>query len=243
MNFIKIQTRAILPPKDDIYLILDKYLPKLHEGDVVFITSKILSIHQGRCKLIGEVKDKDKLVISEADYYIPRSQIPNGYVVLTLKEHTLIPTSGIDESNANGYYILWPEKLQPLLKDIQTYLRKKHKISKLAVIATDSHTNPLRFGITGISIGFYGMKPLFDYRGQKDIFGRRLKMTQTNIVDALSSFAVMLMGEGNERTPIIVGRGVEHIEFANKDYYKSFVIPPENDIYYPLLKAFKKRKV
>jgi F420-0:gamma-glutamyl ligase len=45
MNFIKVKTGSILPPKDNLYPILDKYLPKLKEGDVIFITSKILAIH------------------------------------------------------------------------------------------------------------------------------------------------------------------------------------------------------
>jgi F420-0:gamma-glutamyl ligase len=107
MNFIKIKTRAILPPKDAIYPILDTYVPKLKEGDVVFITSKILAIHQGRCLLNGDVKDKDALIVSESDRYIPRSEVPHGYAVLTLKDYTLIPSAGIDESNANGHYILW----------------------------------------------------------------------------------------------------------------------------------------
>lgn len=49
MKFIPVKTRRVLPPKDDIYPILDDFLPKLREGDIIFITSKILAIHQGRC--------------------------------------------------------------------------------------------------------------------------------------------------------------------------------------------------
>ena len=232
----------MLPPQDNIYPILDRYLPKLKEGDVVFITSKILAIHQGRCLLISDVKDKDALIVSESDRYIPRSEVPHGYAVLTLKDHTLIPSAGIDESNANGYYILWPTDTQQLLKEICLYLKRKHKIRKLAVIATDSHTTPLRYGVTGISVGFFGLEPLFDYRGKKDIFGRALKMTQTNIVDALSATAVLLMGEGNECTPILIGRGLDFIKFTTKDRYQTMVIDPEEDLYFPLLKVFKKKK-
>jgi len=59
MQFIPIKTRAMLPPKDDIYPIFDKYLPPLQNGDVLLITSKIVSIHQGMCLKISDVKDKD----------------------------------------------------------------------------------------------------------------------------------------------------------------------------------------
>jgi len=241
MKFIKIKTRALLPPKDDIYPILDLYLPKLHEGDVVLITSKILAIHQGRCLPIGNI-NKDDLIFRESERYIPRSKVPHQYVILTVKDYTLIPSSGIDESNANGHYILWPKNTVKLLKEIRAYLKKKNKIKNLALIATDSHTTPLRRGVNGISIGFYGMEPLYDYRGKKDIFGRKLKMTQTNIVDALSSMAVFLMGEGNERIPIVIIRGLGNIKFTAKDTYKKLVIPPSEDIYYPLLKSFRSKK-
>lgn len=240
MNFIKVKTRPLLPPKDNIYGVLYKHLPKLKEGDVVFITSKILAIHQGRCVKIGPKINKDKLIIHEADRYIPRSKSPGNFL-LTIKDYTLIPSAGIDESNANGHYILWPKNTVKLLKEICQYLKKRHKIKKLAIIATDSHTTPLRWGVTGISTGFFGMKPLYDYRGKKDIFGRKLKFTKTNIVDALSATAVLLMGEGSEQTPIIIARGLDFIKFTNKDRYKDIVVDPEEDIYSPLLKVFRRK--
>ncbi len=240
MDFIKVKTRPMLPPKDNIYGLLDKYLPQPKEGDVIFITSKILAIHQGRCVPIGDQVNKDNLIIDEADRYIPRSKSPGNFL-LTIKDHTLIPSAGIDESNANNHYILWPKNTVKLLKEICEYLKKKHKIKKLAVIATDSHTTPLRWGVTGISTGFFGMEPLYDYRGKKDIFGRKLKFTRTNIVDALSAMAVLLMGEGAETTPIVIARGLDFIKFTNKNKYKDIVVDPEEDIYSPLLKIFRRK--
>jgi F420-0:gamma-glutamyl ligase len=232
----------MLPPKDDIYPVLDKYLPKLKEGDILFITSKVLGIHQGRCTMINEETNKDDLIKEESDYYISRENIPNGHVVLTMKESTLIPSAGIDESNGNGYYVFWPENSAALAKEICRYLKKKHGIKKLAVIVTDSHTVPLRYGVVGISTGFFGLEPLYDYRGKKDIFGRKLKCTKTNIVDALATMAVLLMGEGKEQTPMVVLRGATFVKFTNKDTYNELLIPVDQDIYYPLFSVFKKNK-
>jgi dihydrofolate synthase / folylpolyglutamate synthase len=241
MKFIKIKTRKILPPKDDIYPILDKYLPKLNEGDVIFITSKILSIHQGRCVKNAKCKmQKLKLIKQEADYLLPKNIVAGSEIILTIKDNTLIPSAGIDESNANGYFILWPKNINRTLIEIRKYLLKKYRLKKLAVIATDSHTTPLRWGTQGISVGFCGLEPLYDYRGKKDIFKRKLKYTQSNIVDALSSMAVLLMGEGSEKTPVVILRGAKFIKFTNKDTYKKFIIHPKKDLYYPLLKIFKK---
>ena len=240
MQFIKIKTRPILPPQDDLYKILDQYLPPLQNGDVLVITSKILAIHQGRCVKISPEVDKDKLILQEADGHIPRSRVPDQMVILTLKGNTLIPTSGIDESNGNGYYVLWPEKIQELCEEIWQYLKNKNNLEQLGIITTDSHTMPLRYGTVGTAIGFFGIEPLFDYRGKKDIFGRELKMTQASVVEGLAATAVMLMGEGAEQTPMLLFRGLNFVQFTDQDVYAKSVIPPELDIYKPLLDAFQK---
>ena len=206
MKFIPIKTRPFLPPKDSIYPILDTSLPKLRDGDVLFITSKVLAIHQGRCVKIkpGAVGQKEKLIKREAERYTPSHLRSWRNLYLTIKGHTLIANAGIDESNANGYYILWPRRPSALAKEIRAYLCKKFKIKNLAVVVTDSHIVPLRHGTLGISIGYYGMEPLYDYRGKPDIFGRIIQHTSKNIVDALSTMAVLLMGEGDERTPVLL---------------------------------------
>lgn len=226
-----------MPPKDDIYPMLDKL--KIKNDDVVFITSKILAIHQGRCIKISPKIDKDKLIKQEAEKFIPRQKNPGNFL-LTIKNYTLIPSAGIDESNANGHYVLWPKNPSVAAKEICNYLKQKNKLKKLAIIITDSHTAPLRYGVTGISIGFYGMEPLADYKGKKDIFGRKLKFTQANIVDALSAMAVLLMGEGDERTPMIILRGAKFIEFTEKETHRKLVIQIKKDIYSPLFSLFKK---
>ena len=241
MRFIKVKTRVMMPPKDDLYAVMDKALPKLREGDIILITSKVVSIHQGRCVPTAHVPDKDALIIKEAEQYIPRHKVPGQWAVLTIKRHTLIPSSGIDESNANGHYILWPRHINETAREIGQHLRKKYGLKNLGVIITDSHTVPMRWGVIGISIGFWGFNPLKDYRGTRDIFGRRLEMTQANIPDALSAIAVMLMGEGNERVPIVIARKVPGVRFTARNYYRDFVIAPKTDLYGPLLKVFKKK--
>jgi len=231
------------PPKDNIYNLIDMSLPKLAEGDVIFITSKIVSIHQGRCVAKSKLKNqKLKLIRQEADYTLPHRTVNGSDIILTIKDFTLIPSAGIDESNANGYIILWPKSPNKIARDICLYLKKKYKVKNLAVIITDSHTTPLRWGVSGISIGFFGLEPLYDYRGKKDIFGRELKFTQTNIVDNLSGMAGLLMGEGNERKPIIILRSAKFINFTNKPTHKKLAIEPKKDLYYPLLKIFKPNK-
>lgn len=239
MQVTPIKTHKINPPQDDLYKILDQYCLRLKEGSILLITSKILSIHQGQCLASKNIKNKDKLIKEEADIAINRKECPGKYAILTIKNNTLIPSAGIDESNANGYYILWPKSPEKEAKKICKYLKKKFKIKKLAVIITDSHTTPLRSGTIGIAIGFYGLKPLRDYRGKKDLFGRKLKVSQVNIVDSLASIATLAMGEGKESTPLALIQDAK-VEFTAKETFKDLFIPFKEDIYYPLLKHFKK---
>ncbi|MBI5466312.1 MAG: coenzyme F420-0:L-glutamate ligase [Candidatus Kerfeldbacteria bacterium] len=237
MRLIPVKTRVLKPPRDDLYGVLDEFLPKLQEGDVLCVTSKVLSIHQGRCVAITPAVKKDELVKQEAEYYLPGTTNQAG-VPLTIKEHTLIPSAGIDESNAAGYYVLWPQDAFGAAREICQRLKQKYSLPKLAVIITDSHTIPLRWGVVGISIGWWGLNPLRDYRGLPDIFGRKLTMTQSNVADALAAAAVLIMGEGDERQPLVVVRDASFVEFTERDMSQEFVIAPEFDLYAPLLKVF-----
>ncbi len=79
-----------------------------------------------------------------------------------------------------------------------------------------------------------------DIRGQKDIFGRPMKVAQVDVVDGLTGMAVLLMGEGAEQKPIVVLRGFQGIKFNAKASMQDFKISPEDDLYGPLLAVMKK---
>lgn len=239
-EFIPIQTRIVQPPKDEIWDILDQ-LPPLHEKDILFITSKILAIHQGRC-VPCEGTSKTPLIEQEASYYLPYTH-PEGYDVhLTITDNILIAAAGIDASNANDHYILWPKNVDALCAQIREYLCRKNHIQHLGIISTDSHTTPLRYGVMGLATGLSGVEPIKDVRGQKDLFGRPLKITQIDQVDALAAMAVLLMGETNECTPIVLLRGYDRIVFNPAANMQNFKVPPEIDLYTPLLSVIPKNK-
>lgn len=244
MRFIKVKTRPLLPPKDDIYKVMDKFLPRLREGDILVITSKVLGIHQGRCVPIikDTPEEKNRLIMKEAEWYIPPKKLKGAHWHLTIKDKTLIADAGIDKSNGRGYYILWPRNTQKLLKEIRAYLKKKFKLKKLGVIAVDSHLIPLRTGTMSISTGFTGFEPWHDYRGKPDIFGRKLQYTRRNVVDSLAALSGLLMGEGREKTPMLIIREPEFVQFTDKNTYRKLSYPLKQDIFYPLLKVYRRNK-
>jgi len=241
-----IKTRPLIPPQDDLLSVIKQSFLKfkLKEKSIIVITSKVVSIWEGRCVKISKKINKEKLIKKEADLYIDRKKVPGEYVMLTIKDNVLIPTSGIDESNANGYYILWPEKPFLSAQKIYNFIKKEFKLKDFGIIISDSHTTPLRNGIMGIGISYYGFYPLRDYRGKKDIFGRKLKMSQTNIVDSLAASAVYLMGEGSEQSPIAIIEDVGDINFKINKIKKPDLlqINIDQDIYAPILKSVKWKK-
>ena len=231
MEFLPLKTRRFLPPKDDLYELLNSSLPKLQNKDLLFLTSKIISIGQGRAVPAKSMAQKMKLIKAEADAYFPRHL--HG---LTLKDQTLTPYAGIDRSNANNHYVLWPKNPPLVAKTIYNYLRR-HQVKNLGIIIIDSFCLPLRWGHMGISIGFYGFHPNRPYNGQPDIFNHTIIQANSNLIDALSAFAGILMGEGNEQTPLLLTRGCDFIKFTDKNTLSELKIPAgQVDLYSPLLK-------
>lgn len=241
-----IKTRKFLPPKDDLWELLSN-IKSLKENSVVAVTSKVVSVGEGRCIPVEKYPDKDELVIQETDKYLPRNMAPHGLVMHTIKNNFFVASAGIDESNGAGYYILWPQDPQKSAKKIWEFLRKKFSLRNLGVIITDSRLTPLKRGVVGIAIGYFGFKPIRDYRGKKDIFGREFKMETSNLPDSLATAAVLEMGEGEEQTPLSVITDVPYIEFVKSlskekigDF--SFKIPEKEDIFYPLFSSVKWKK-
>ncbi len=238
MIITSIETHKVTIEDKDILKFLDKYIQGLEENSVLAITSKVVAICEGSVVAAGEI-DKDKLIESESQYYLPRQENPYN-VALTITENNLIASAGIDESNGNGFYILWPKNPQQTANEIRAHFRKKFKLKNLGVIITDSRTTPLRWGITAIAIGYSGIKPLKNYIGKPDIFGRNLLFTKMSIIDNLASAAALVMGEGNEQTPLAVAADLPQVEFVDenptKQELKDLKITMEEDIYAPLLK-------
>ncbi len=222
MKVTAIKTRVFLPPKDDLLSFITESFSriKIKEESIIVITSKIVAIGEGRCIKIGPESNKPALIKKEADFYIDKNKVSGKISTLTIKDNILISSSGIDESNGNGYYVLWPQKPFAVAKKIYRFIKKEHRLKKFGIIISDSHRIPLRSGIMGIGLAYYGFYPLRDYRGKKDIFGREIKFSQTNIVDSLASAAVFEMGEGNEHMPIAVIENARDIDFTNADFSK-----------------------
>jgi len=247
MKIEAIKTRPFNTPKDDIFPELEKILPELKENSVLVVTSKVIAINEGRCVPVEEFPKKDELIILESDFYIPRDRTPYGTAMHTIKDGRLIRSSGVDESNADGYYILLPKEPHKSAEELLSFVKDRTIHKNLGVIITDSISSPLHRGALGTTLAFSGFNPLKDYRGKSDIFGREIKWSQANIADALSSSAVLEMGECDEIKPFAIVSDLSAEIFDTSKYdtskeFSSFEVPLEEDMFAPFFTALKWKK-
>lgn len=231
-----IKTHKITTKDTDICAILDTYITHLTEKTVVAVTSKIVSITQGRVAPL--TNDKHLLIEEESHLYLPRSSSKYD-VQFTIKNSMLVASAGIDESNADGQYVLWPKNPQESANKIREYLAQKFELKELGVIITDSKTTPLKWGVTGMSIAHSGFVALKNYMETPDVFGRPFHFEKLNLADSLAAAAVLTMGEGAEQTPLALVTDIPQLTFQDRnptdDELTSLIISPEDDLYAPLL--------
>lgn len=202
MTTIGVETELFHPGQSLVSFIVKSVPVSLtQEGMVLAITSKIVSLAEGAVQK-RDARSKREIVEAEADQFLGETAAG---VSLTVKHGILIPSAGIDESNSeSGDYILFPKNPYLSAEKLQKELREIWKLSKLGIVITDSHVTPLRLGVTGIALSHSGFKATRDYTGEKDLFGREMRMTQVNVLDSLATAAVFKMGEVAECCPLAV---------------------------------------
>lgn len=232
-----IHTRKVLAGACTITELLDEALTAMPDQSVLVVTSKIVSLCEGRIQKIPGT-DLPTLVREEAEWVMPYVEAQHGYT-FTIAHNMLTPNSGIDESNANGAYVLWPKDPQASANQIRRYLVERFKLREVAVIITDGNFLPLRWGAIGLALAYSGIEPVRSYKDKEDLFGRPLQLSRTNVVDSLATTATLLMGEGAEQTPLAIIEGIPNIRFVRRNPTPEEIAarhtPPSEDSFGPLL--------
>lgn len=239
MKVTSIRTCKVTPGSLSVEELLEQYLDSLEDCSILAIASKIVALCEGRCVPVHE-RSKDELVREEAELYLPAESNRYG-VALAIKHGMLTPNAGIDESNADGNYVLWPKDTQKTANDIRQYLMQRFGGTKYGVILTDSAPSPLRWGVTGVCVAHSGFEAVRSHIGEEDLFGRKLQFTKVNVANGLASAANLIMGEASEQTPLAVITDVPFIEFQDRApndlELQEQKIEIEDDLYGALLSA------
>jgi putative folate metabolism gamma-glutamate ligase len=241
MKITSIKTRIVEANSCKLIDLIAESISNVHENSVLAVTSKVVSLCEGNVAPLGN-GNKDDIIEKESDYYLPKSESKYD-IYLTIKHNLLVPSAGVDESNTNGYYVMWPVDPQNSANLCWQFLKSYYKLTNVGVIITDSTSSPLRWGVTGKCISYCGFKGLNSKIGESDIFGRKLRMTKINVADALATSAVLCMGESNEQTPLAIIEDLPFVEFRqyqpSDDEIKSMHINIKDDLYGQLLEGVK----
>lgn len=239
MNVIAIKT-PLIKAGDDLRQVIAASLPTLPERSILVISSKVISTSENRFvpKVTGEREEKYALVRQEADYYT-EPHASKYDLMLTIKNNWMFMFAGIDESNADGSYLLWPKDPQSSAAELWHWLREYYGVKEVGVTVSDSTSMPLNWGVMGHAIAYAGFAPLKSYIGKPDLFGRLMKMEQVNIMQSVTAAAVLEMGEGAESTPLGLVTNVKDIVFLDHsptaEELAALRIDIEDDAYAPIM--------
>lgn len=211
----------LIAPNDDIIQVIIDALKSAgitpQDGDVLVLAQSALSTAQGRLVDLRQIQPSPRAGDLASTFEMdPRfvqvimdhsDRVLGGMKKVLLCEinNILIANAGIDQSNAPSDHVI----LLPDLSILNTIHEKleAHYNAWLGLIISDSKTQPLRRGVVGIALGTAGFEPVEDNRGKPDLFGRILEFTFRAIADDLTTAAQLVMGEANERIPLVLIRG------------------------------------
>ena len=100
---------------------------------------------------------------------------------------------------------------------------------KAGILIIDSHGRAWREGIVGITIGMAGVPGVVDRRGDTDLFGREMRITQIGAADELAAAASLMMGQTNEGKPIVHARGFPYP--LRESRLNELLRPKEKDLF------------
>ncbi|MFI0896062.1 coenzyme F420-0:L-glutamate ligase [Streptomyces sp. NPDC020983] len=180
---------------------------RLADGDIVLVTSKIVSKAEGR--LIA-AEDREAAVDAETVRLVARR---GGTRIVESRHGFVMAAAGVDASNtAPGTVLLLPEDPDASARRIRSGLRAALGVN-VGVVVTDTFGRPWREGLTDVAIGAAGVAVLDDLRGAHDTHGNPLALTVTATADELAAAGDLVKGKATGR-PVAVVRGLGHAVLA-----------------------------
>ncbi len=235
--------REVLPREDIVETLImaaENNGVKILEGDIIVVCSKVVAKSEGRIISLDSVKPSEEAIriasISNKDPRLVELILRESSEILKVERNNIIvltkhgivgANAGIDQSNTGGAgrVILLPVDPDASANKIRRRIKEKLGID-VAVIVSDTYGRPFREGQINLAIGFAGICPYRDYRGQSDRDGYILRIKNIAIVDEIAAAAELVMGQATENTPFAIVRGVEYSRCEDASF-KDIVMPKE----------------
>jgi coenzyme F420-0:L-glutamate ligase/coenzyme F420-1:gamma-L-glutamate ligase len=242
----------LVEPGDDLgdiavaAIVANRLVPEA--GDVLVVAQKIVSKAERRYVDVATVEpseraialgaevDKDprfvEVVLSESRRVVRHRP---GLLIVEHRLGFVMANAGIDHSNLPGQptqgaerVLLLPEDPDGSARALREQLARAFA-TNIAVIICDSFGRPWRKGTVGIALGAAGLPALIDLRGQPDLFGRELLVTETGFADEIAAAAGLVMGQADEAVPMVLVRGLAWS--APEAPAAALIRPAEHDLF------------
>lgn len=220
----------------------------LRDRDIVVLAQKIISKAEGRMVDLAGVTPGEKairlaaqtgkeprvveLILKESNEVL---RVRGGTIIVEHRLGFVCANAGIDHSNVAGtggtaeeYVLLLPENPDRSASEIRKEIEARTG-RELGVAIIDSHGRAWRNGTVGVAIGLSGIPGVVDLRGQTDLFGYTLRITQVGAADELAAAASLIMGQAAEGTPAIHVRGFPYP--LREGSLRELLRPREQDLF------------
>ena len=214
-------------PGDDLAALLLQQLQDypLVYGNILVIAQKVVSKAENRyvdltrvtpsaraVELAGKTHKDPRLVELILTQSIRVVRYRQDVLIVEHKLGFVHANAGIDHSNipqntGSEQVLLLPEDANASAAQIHEQI-KRHRDVHVGVIINDSAGRAWRNGVTAIAIGAAGLPCLLDLRGENDLHGTPLRVTEVGIADEIAAAASLVMGQGAEGIPAVLVQGL-----------------------------------
>ena len=216
------------------------------DGDVLVAAQKIVSKAEGRfIALAGVTPSADavalaaetgkdarlvEIILSESKRVVRRRP---GLIIVEHRLGFVMANAGVDHSNVamtqgEEGVLLLPRDPDGSAEALRQSLAREFG-RRIAVVVNDSFGRPWRRGVAGVALGAAGLPALVDRRGQPDLFGRPLLVTEIGFADEIAAAASLVMGQADEGLPLVLVRGLSWS--APEAPAAALVRPAEHDLF------------
>src|SRR5580704_17548910 len=220
----------IAPEPGDVLVVAQKIVSKAEDRFVDVATVKPSAQAVTLAKETGKDPRFVQIVLSESKRIVRHRE---NLIIAEHQRGWVMANAGIDHSNVapgEGHerVLLLPVDPDASARALREELAASYGVP-IAVIISDSFGRPFRRGTVGIALGSAGLPAIIDWRGQPDLFGRALEVTETGFADEIAAAASLVQGQAAEATPIVLVRGLSWS--APEAPGAAIVRPPEHDLF------------
>lgn len=230
----------IIKEGDDLASMIVE-LANLKEGDIIVIAEKVVSKSEGRVLELEDISPSEKaLKIASKIGKDPRLveailreseevlKVGSNFILTQTRHEFICANAGVDSSNIEeGRIKLLPKDPDESAKRIRAQIEKRTG-KKVGVLISDSFGRPFRVGSVGVALGCSGVKCLWDRRGEKDIYGKKLLTTRVAVGDQIASATALVTGEADELVPVVIVRG---LDLLGDGKARDLIRPKEEDLF------------